>query len=126
MPRCLSCLRARFVRRAAVVAFAACITTACFPKGSPPGSVSPHHDDPFLTCVRQRESGGRYTVDSPDGVNHGAYQFAQGTWDDTAKHIGRTDLVGVDPHTTSPATQDEMAWALYQWQGKSPWAAVNC
>jgi hypothetical protein len=92
-------------------------------KDPPPGS---HHDDPFLTCVRQRESGGRYTVDSPGGQYHGAYQFLQNTWDSSARHIGRTDLVGVDPHTASPATQDDMAWALYQWQGKQPWAGSGC
>jgi Transglycosylase-like domain len=126
MPGFLSNLRARLGRPAVVVAFAVVVTTACFPKGSPPGAVSPHHDDPFLTCVRQRESGNRYTVDSPDGLYHGAYQFLQSTWDGTARHIGRFDLVGVDPHTANAFTQDEMAWALYQWQGKSPWAAVNC
>ncbi len=126
MPGFLRRLAARLGRPAAVVAIAVGVTTACFPKEPPPGTVSPHHNDPFLTCVRQRESGNRYTVDSPDGLNHGAYQFAQGTWDETAKRIGRPDLVGVDPHTASAFTQDEMAWALYQWQGKSPWAAVNC
>lgn len=128
MPAFLRGLGARIGRPAAAVALAVGLTTACFPKGQPSRSpaVSPHHDDPFLTCVRRRESGNRYTVDSPDGLNHGAYQFAQGTWDGTAKHVGRPDLVGVDPHTANAFTQDEMAWALYQWQGKSPWAAVNC
>jgi hypothetical protein len=128
MPRFLDCLDARLARRAAVIVFAACVTTACFPKGQPADSpvVSPHHNDPFLTCVRQRESGNRYHVDSPDGRNHGAYQFAQATWDGTARRIGRLDLVGVDPHTTNAFTQDEMAWALYQWQGKAPWSAVGC
>jgi hypothetical protein len=128
MPRFLCSLRARLGRPAVVVAVAACLTTACFPKGQPSQSpaVSPHHDDPFLTCVRQRESGNRYTVDSPDGQYHGAYQFFQGTWDGTAKHIGRSDLVGVDAHTTNAFTQDEMAWALYQWQGKSPWGNSGC
>jgi hypothetical protein len=92
----------------------------------PPGAVSPHHDDPFLTCVRQRESGNNYAVHSPDGQYHGAYQFHQATWDATARHVGRTDLVGMDPHTASPALQDDMAWALYQWQGAAPWAGVGC
>jgi hypothetical protein len=127
MPRFLAFLDARVGRPAAVVAFVALVATACFPlKGGAPGSVSPHHDDPFLTCVRQRESGDSYTVDSPGGLYHGAYQFLQSTWDDTAQHIGRNDLVGVDPHTTSPATQDDMAWALYQWQGTSPWSGSGC
>src|SRR5256885_5116 len=113
-----SFLRARIWRVVAVAAVAAGVTTACFPtKSTAPGS---HHDDPFLTCVRRVESGNRSPVDSPDGQYHGAYQFLQSTWDSTARHIGRTDLVGVDPHTASPATQDDMAWALYQWQGKGP------
>jgi Transglycosylase-like domain len=109
---------------AVVVAF---LTSACFANGSPPPtSSSPHHDDPFLTCVRQHETGGSYTVDSPDGLLHGAYQFLQSTWDGTAIHVGRSDLVGVDPHTKDPTTQDDMAWALYQWLGTAPWADSGC
>jgi hypothetical protein len=104
----------------------ALLAAGCFPSGSPSGSTSPHHDDPFLTCVRSRESGGSYTAESPDGLYHGAYQFAQPTWDSTAQHVGRNDLVGVDAATVAPATQDDMAWALYQWQGPSPWAGSGC
>jgi hypothetical protein len=43
-----------------------------------------------------------------------------------AQHVGRNDLVGVDAATVAPATQDDMAWALYQWQGPSPWAGSGC
>jgi len=111
---------------AAVVVAAALLAAGCFPSPPPSGSTSPHHDDPFLTCVRAHESGGNYTVDSRDGQYHGAYQFTRATWDGTAQHIGRTDLVGVDPHTAAPATQDDMAWALYQWQGTGPWAGSGC
>jgi hypothetical protein len=125
MPLSPGFLRARLWRLGAVAAVAAGITTACFPAKDPPPSSS-HHDDPFLTCVRRVESGNRYTVDSPGGQYHGAYQFLQSTWDSTARHIGRTDLIGVDAHTVSPATQDDMAWALYQWQGKQPWAGSGC
>jgi hypothetical protein len=32
----------------------------------------------------------------------------------------------VDPHEASPTDQDDMAWALYQWQGSQPWAGVGC
>ena len=124
MPLSPSFFRARLWRVMAVGVVAAGVTTACFPtKDGAPGS---HHDDPFLTCVRQRESGGRYTVDSPGGQYHGAYQFLQSTWDSTARHVGRTDLVDVDPHEASPTDQDDMAWALYQWQGSQPWAGVGC
>ena len=85
-----------------------------------PGT-SPHHDDPFLTCVRQRESGGNYSAVNPAGPYLGAYQFMQSTWNLTATHAGRTDLVGVPANTATPYDQDEMAWALYQWQGMGPW-----
>jgi hypothetical protein len=83
--------------------------------------VSPHHDDPFLACVRQRESGGNYGAVNPAGPYLGAYQFLQSTWNVTASHAGRSDLVGVPANVASAYDQDEMAWALYQWQGPGPW-----
>jgi len=83
--------------------------------------VSPHHDDPFLSCVRQRESGGNYSAVNPAGPYLGAYQFLQSTWNVTASHAGRPDLVGVPANVASAYDQDEMAWALYQWQGTGPW-----
>ncbi len=85
-----------------------------------PGS-SPHHDDPFLRCVRQRESSGNYGVVNSAGPYLGAYQFLQATWNVTASHAGRSDLVGVPANIASPYDQDEMAWTLYQWQGAGPW-----
>jgi septal ring factor EnvC (AmiA/AmiB activator) len=84
------------------------------------GRVSPHHNDPFLVCTRAHESNGQYGVVSPAGY-YGAYQFAPSTWDTTAVHAGRDDLIGVLPSRASPYDQDEMAWALYRWQGNAPW-----
>ena len=84
------------------------------------GAVSPHHDDPFLVCTRARESSGNYSVVSSAGY-YGAYQFSPTTWNVTASHAGRLDLVGVLPSNASPYDQDEMAWSLYQWQGDGPW-----
>jgi transglycosylase-like protein len=84
------------------------------------GRVSRHHNDPFLVCTRARESAGRYDIVSPSGY-YGAYQFLPSTWDTTAIHAGRRDLVGVLPSRASQFDQDETAWALYQWQGKGPW-----
>jgi hypothetical protein len=84
------------------------------------GRVSPHHDDPFLVCTRARESGGQYDIVSSSGY-YGAYQFLPSTWDSTAVHEGRNDLVGVLPSRASEYDQDETAWTLYQWQGKGPW-----
>jgi hypothetical protein len=84
------------------------------------GRVSPHHSDPFLVCTRAHESAGDYGVVSSSGY-YGAYQFAPTTWDVTASHAGRLELVGVLPSLASEFDQDEMAWALYRWQGNSPW-----
>jgi hypothetical protein len=83
--------------------------------------VNPHHDDPFLSCVRQRESGGNYGAVNPAGPYLGAYQFLQSTWNVTAAHAGRGDLIGVPANLASAYDQDEMAWVLYQWQGTAPW-----
>jgi hypothetical protein len=81
----------------------------------------PEHNDPFLVCTRERESHGDYSVVDAAGLYYGAYQFSRDTWDVTALHAGRSDLVGVLPNTASPYDQDELAWTLYQWQGTSPW-----
>ncbi len=91
------------------------------PPASGGSSGGSHHDDPFLSCVRQRESRGNYSVVNPSGPYYGAYQFLASTWNITASHAGRLDLVGVLPSNASPADQDAMAWSLYQWQGSGPW-----
>jgi Transglycosylase-like domain len=88
-------------------------------EGTP--GAHPRHDDPFLTCVRARESGGNYSIVSADGLYYGAYQFLKTTWNSTANHAGRPELVGVPPNQASVYDQDDMAWALYQWQGAAPW-----
>jgi Transglycosylase-like domain len=110
---------------AAAVVAGALLAVGCFPSDSS-GSLSTHHNDPFLTCVRQHESGGNYQAVSPDGVYRGAYQFLQSTWDATARHIGANDQVGADPARAIPTLQDDMAWQLYQWQGPGPWAGSGC
>jgi peptidoglycan hydrolase CwlO-like protein len=90
------------------------------PAPEPPAGEHPRHDDPFLVCTRARESGGNYAAVSPTGY-HGAYQFHPTTWDGTAAHAGRGELIGVLPSRASEYDQDDMAWHLYQWQGKTPW-----
>jgi hypothetical protein len=102
-------------------------TLAAPPAPTPPSGyqgtpgANPHHDDPFLTCVRQRESGGNYSAVNPAGPYLGAYQFLEATWNAGANHDGRSDLVGVPANLASPYDQDEVAWAVYQWQGMAPW-----
>jgi soluble lytic murein transglycosylase-like protein len=76
----------------------------------------------FLSCVRQRESGGNYGIYNSGGSGAaGAYQFMPGTWNGIASSSGRPDLVGVDPAQAAPADQDAMAQALYAQQGSAPW-----
>ncbi len=97
---------------------------AVIPPPPPPstgGGSSSHHNDPFLSCVRQRESSGNYGVINHSGPYYGAYQFLASTWNIAASHAGRIDLVGVLPSNASPNDQDEIAWSLYQWQGAGPW-----
>ncbi len=76
----------------------------------------------FLSCVRQRESGGNYGIYNSGGSGAaGAYQFMPGTWNGIASSSGRPDLVGVDPAQAAPADQDAIAQALYAQQGAAPW-----
>jgi Transglycosylase-like domain len=81
----------------------------------------PRHNDPFLVCTRRIESGGNYQAYNASGPYLGAYQFTQSTWNATANHAGRGELIGVDPRNASEYDQDDMAWTLYEWKGKSPW-----
>jgi hypothetical protein len=81
----------------------------------------PRHNDPFLVCTRGIESHGNYQAYNPSGPYLGAYQFTQSTWNGTASHAGRGELVGVDPRNASEYDQDDMAWTLYEWKGKGPW-----
>lgn len=78
-------------------------------------------EEGVLACLRRRESTNNYTLVSSNGLWHGAYQFAQGTWDNLARNIGRPDLVGVPAEQASPRTQDAMALALYRRAGGGPW-----
>ena len=93
---------------------------------APNGGVNPHHNDPYLTCVRRHESSDNYQAYNPGGPAYGAYQFLQSTWNLAANHAGRGDLVGLDPRRASQYDQDEMAWTTYQWQGKRPWSVDRC
>ena len=108
-------------------------TTTTLPKSTPPAAppsytptpgVHPHHDEPFLLCTRTREASGNYKAYNPAGPYMGAYQFLQSTWNSAANHAGRTDLIGVPPHTASQFDQDDVAWTMYSWQGTRPWGGL--
>jgi hypothetical protein len=88
---------------------------------APRAGEHPQHNDPWMVCTRRIESGGNYQAYNGSGPYYGAYQFTQGTWNSTANHAGRGELVGVDPRNASEYDQDDMAWTLYQWKGKAPW-----
>ena len=121
---------------AAAAAAAAATTAPPPPAASPPtpvpagyaptGGVHPQHDNPYLKCVRYHESTNNYQAYNPGGPAYGAYQFLKPTWNLAANHAGRGDLVGLDPRRASEYDQDDMAWTLYQWQGKRPWSADPC
>ena len=100
------------------------VPTTAPPSYTPTPGTHPHHDDAFLTCTRTRESGGNYAAVNPAGPYLGAYQFLQATWNGGANHAGRLELVGVPPNTASQYDQDDVAWAIYRWRGKAPWAGL--
>ncbi len=92
----------------------------------PEVQYEPTGTNAFLECVKMHESRGDYTAVNPSSGAGGAYQFLQGTWNNTANYAGRSDLVGVHPSQASPSDQDFLAITLYNWQGPSPWAGSGC
>jgi hypothetical protein len=91
-----------------------------------PDAISAAAAQDLLPCLRTNESRGEYTAVSPSGDFFGAYQFDQQTWDNTAQHAGRLDLVGTRPSQALPVAQDQLALALLEWQGTSPWHGDPC
>lgn len=98
--------------------------TSVAPAGAP-SSATPQQQQ-LLACISWNESRNEYGAVSPDGTAFGAYQITQQTWNETAEHAGYTNLVGVQPNYATPAQQDEVALALLEWQGTSPWNGDPC
>lgn len=92
------------------------------PAGGDPFDGLSWSDRQFLECVKNRESRGDYTAVNPSSGAGGAYQFLQNTWNNTAAHAGRGDLVGLPPQYASPYDQDFLAAHLLMWYGRSPWS----
>lgn len=70
--------------------------------------------------LRQCTSNGDYQFSNPNGINFGAYEFRQPSWDDLARRH-YPHLVGVNPRDATPADQDRMAYRLYEERGWAPW-----
>ena len=70
--------------------------------------------------LRQCNANGDYQYANPNGINFGAYQFRQTSWDDLARRH-YPQLVGVVPNDAAPADQDRMAYALHGERGWQPW-----
>ncbi|QNK80948.1 transglycosylase family protein [Nakamurella sp. PAMC28650] len=65
--------------------------------------------------LRNCESSGNYATNTGNGY-YGAYQFDLGTW----QSVGGSGL----PSDASPATQDALAYRLWQQRGWSPWTCA--
>ncbi len=65
--------------------------------------------------LRTCESGGNYATNTGNGY-YGAYQFDLGTW----ASVGGSGV----PSDASPATQDALAYKLWQQRGWSPWTCA--
>lgn len=77
----------------------------------------------FLSCVRQRESGGSYTAQNPSSSASGAYQYLDSSW----QALGYAAKYGVPKASmATPAQQDAAAADTYARMGRSPWAGPGC
>lgn len=80
------------------------------------GSASAEPSAGDWAKLRNCESGGNYAINTGNGY-YGAYQFDLGTW----QSVGGSGL----PSDASPATQDALAYRLWQQRGWSPWACAS-
>lgn len=85
------------------------------PPGVPAGTTEEQWEQ-----LRQCTSNGDYQYTNPNGINFGAYEFRQPTWDYVAR-LHAPQLMGVNPRDASPADQDSMAYSLYEERGWQPW-----
>ncbi|MDA0172012.1 transglycosylase family protein [Solirubrobacter taibaiensis] len=71
----------------------------------------------ILDQLAQCESGGNIAAESRDGRYFGKYQFSIATWE----AMGGTG----SPAEADEATQDALAYKLYQERGTAPWPACS-
>lgn len=77
----------------------------------------PAEDKAILDQLAQCESGGNIAAESPNGQYFGKYQFSQPTWES----MGGTG----SPAEADEATQDQLAYKLYQQRGTAPWPSCS-
>lgn len=89
------------------------------PQSSAPLAATPipAEDKAILDQLAQCESGGNLAAESPDGRYFGKYQFSQATWES----MGGTG----SPAEADEATQDALAYKLYQQRGTAPWPSCS-
>ena len=108
-------IRAR-LRRNRVVGGAIAVAVATGVLVATIGSASADPSAGDWQKLRNCESGGNYAINTGNGY-YGAYQFDLGTW----RSVGGSGM----PNEASPATQDAMAYRLWQERGWSPWTCAS-
>lgn len=80
-------------------------------------------DGCFKDCTISHESltSGVYGAVSPGGTYRGAFQFAQGTWNNAVAAAGYPEWVGRPANEAPPHVQDAAARYLYSVAGNQPW-----
>ncbi|MFL6139838.1 MAG: transglycosylase family protein [Frankiaceae bacterium] len=106
----------RLRRGIAVAATAASLVTVDLIGAAAASAAIPSSLAGEFAALRQCESGGNYRIATGNGY-YGAYQFDLGTW----RGIGGSGY----PNQASPATQDALAYRLYQQRGWAPWPACS-
>ena len=89
------------------------------PQNSAPLAATPipAEHKAILDQIAQCESGGNIAAESPNGQYFGKYQFSQPTWE----AMGGTG----SPAEADEATQDALAYKLYQQRGTAPWPSCS-
>lgn len=82
-----------------------------------PATPIPAEAKAILDQIAQCESGGNIAIESRDGRYFGKYQFSIPTWE----AMGGTG----SPAEAPEATQDALAYKLYQARGTAPWPACS-
>jgi peptidoglycan hydrolase-like protein with peptidoglycan-binding domain len=89
------------------------------PQSSTPLAATPipAEHKAILDQIAQCESGGNLAAQSPDGRYFGKYQFSQPTWE----AMGGSG----SPAAADEATQDALAYKLFQARGTAPWPSCS-